>query len=128
MASETQKLKKKLDRLFSEWVRRSGCVDGFCVCYTCGNSKPYELTDAGHYVSRQHSATRWLPMNCKPQCRGCNRFNHGRPIDFREHLVAEYGELAVVELEQQRHETRQWTDDELDAAIDVYQAKLAGMR
>jgi hypothetical protein len=87
-------LVKKLDKIFSIWIRskdadHTGQVD----CYTCGVSKSWKYeTDAGHFQSRGKYATRWEPLNVKPQCKRCNGFRGGEQYRFAQNLDKEYGE------------------------------------
>ena len=80
-------LKGKLDRLFSEYIRRRDADAGYCRCVTCGKVQHWKEMDAGHFVPRDRIATRWDERNVHAQCRECNRFRsgqqfgHGRAID-----------------------------------------------
>lgn len=74
-------LKKKLDVLFSKYVRLR---DYLKPCVTCG--KPWEPNfQCGHVFSRRHLSTRWDDQNANAQCPGCNMFEGGRQY---EHALA----------------------------------------
>ena len=63
------KLRNKLDRVFSWYVRLKDTDDaGNVSCITCGKVQHWLHVDAGHLISRKYMATRWLPVNVKPQC------------------------------------------------------------
>lgn len=68
-------LKAKLDRVFSEYIRLRDTAghtkDGYFRCISCGQIKPYSQADCGHYIGRQHMATRYNEINCNAQCRNC---------------------------------------------------------
>ena len=73
--SRNATLKAKLDRVFSEYIRlrdtEGRTKDGFFKCISCGQIKPYSQADCGHYIGRQHMATRYNEINCNAQCRYC---------------------------------------------------------
>lgn len=71
-------LKAKLDKEFSLFIRlRDAMPNGYFRCISCGQIKPFEQADNGHYINRQHMNTRFDEMNCNAQCRHCNRFMEG---------------------------------------------------
>lgn len=88
-------LAHKLDKVFSEFIRlrdirHAGIGSGFRIrCITCGNYFLWKEADAGHFIARNHKATRWDEKNVNGQCRSCNRFHsgeqyaHGIAIDKR---------------------------------------------
>lgn len=52
-------LKAKLDKEFSLFIRLRDCMpNGYFRCISCGQIKPFEQADCGHYFSRTHLATR----------------------------------------------------------------------
>lgn len=100
------KLKKMLDSVFSQYIRRSYAdQEGMVACYTCGKVKNWKEIQNGHFVSRQYLATRWDENNCRPQCVGCNMFGQGKPLDFEERLKKDLGEEYVETMKMKRHET-----------------------
>lgn len=48
MASKTNI--KKLDILFSKWVRNRDSKNGVFTCCSCKQMKPFEQADAGHML------------------------------------------------------------------------------
>lgn len=116
---------KKLDKVFSAYIRlRDTMPSGFFKCISCGQIKPFEQGDNGHYVNRQHMSLRFSEMNCNMQCRKCNRFDEGNIMGYRQGLVRKYGEQRVVLLESKKHETKHWSDFELEAMIKHYTAEV----
>ncbi len=73
--SKKPNLKTKLDRVFSEYIRLRDTAghskEGYFRCISCGQIKPYSQADCGHYIGRQHMATRYNEINCNAQCRNC---------------------------------------------------------
>lgn len=121
--SPLQKAKKETDRWCSRYVRIKAAVD-FCKshanypndlvgeCYTCDRIVDVvHKGDSGHYKSRGMGGSSGLYFNVKAirlQCKRCNGFEGGMPKEFREHLVREYGESQVKELEL-RHRIHTYT-------------------
>ena len=108
-------LVKKLDKVFSTWIRsKDADHDGSVDCYTCGVTKnwKYEI-DAGHFMGRGKYATRWNPQNVKPQCKKCNGFRSGEQFLFSKHLDLEYGEGTADWLVFESNQTARFTNDEL---------------
>lgn len=97
-------LKKKLDILFSQYIRHKFSKHGMCLCYTCDKILPIKQIQNGHFISRQYLATRWEVDNCRPQCFGCNVYGHGKFLDFEERLVKEVGKNKVEEMKRRRHQ------------------------
>lgn len=129
MATETEKLKKKLDNVFSQYIRLRDMLPNTTVfrCISCGLIKPITQADCGHYINRQHMSTRFSEINCNAQCRSCNRFDEGNIQGYRRGLVSKYGETKVVILESQKYETRKYTAFEYTALIAHYKSEVERM-
>ena len=95
MIDTISKLKKKLDSVFSLFVRNKYAIrkkyarSGSVACFTCGAVKPVSEMQNGHYVSRVYLATRFDEENCRPQCIGCNIFKNGNLDEFAIRLERE---------------------------------------
>lgn len=77
-----------LDKEFSTWVRASSAEGAYARCYTCGKIGHWKTEmDAGHFIGREYTGTRWNPENVKPQCQSCNRFHEGEKARFALHLI-----------------------------------------
>lgn len=77
------KLKKKLDSLFSLYIRHKYADEnGIVECYTCGKKLPIKRIHNGHFMSRGYLATRFDERNVRPQCPGCNLFGGGKVAEF----------------------------------------------
>lgn len=113
----------KLDKVFSRYIRLRDCMpNGYFRCISCGQIKPFEQADCGHYINRQHMSTRFDEMNCNAQCRKCNRFMEGNMQGYRQGLVAKYGEQRVLLLEAKKKQTRKYADFEYEQLIKYYKA------
>lgn len=66
--------------------------NGYFRCISCGQIKPFEQADCGHYFSRTHLATRFDENNCHAECRHCNRFKADHLEGYRVNLIAKIGQ------------------------------------
>ena len=113
---------KKLDKVFSLWVRmKDADHTGQVNCFTCGISKDwkYEM-DAGHFQSRGKYATRWHELNVMPQCKRCNGFRGGEQYKFAQNLDALHGEGTADWVEFESNQPARFTNDELLEKIKHY--------
>lgn len=84
--------KRKADRYFSEYIRsRDTDYRGLGQCITCGEWKPYEKLDCGHFISRRFESTRYNEQNANVQCQRCNRFENGNQFAHGKSIDAKYG-------------------------------------
>lgn len=124
------KLKKKLDAIFSKYVRLSNAdKNGYVKCYTCGVKKYWEKDgmQAGHFMSRKHTATRFDEQNVKPQCYSCNCHFYGRQFVFGKNLDKEFGEGTADALLQKSRQTQKNTVIDLQELIELYSNKLENL-
>lgn len=126
-ASKGADLKKKLDRVFSQYIRLRDMLPGTTLfrCISCGKVYPISNADCGHYINRKHMSTRFSEVNCNAQCRQCNRFDEGNMSGYRLGLIGKYGEQRVAFLEAQKYETRKYYDYEYEALIAHYKKEIA---
>ena len=91
---------KKLDRVFSKYIRLRDRIDGgdFAYCCTCGRPKPLKEMDAGHFINRRHYGTRFDERNVHSQCRKCNRFEEGKLYEYGLFLKEKYGDDIIDRL------------------------------
>lgn len=84
------KLKKKLDNIFSRYIRlRAADRNGNVVCYTCDRVYFWKKIQNGHFITRSKVSTRFDEDNCRPQCYGCNVMQQGRQYEFSKRLDLE---------------------------------------
>jgi len=120
-------LKKKLDAVFSEWIRRKDAKDGIATCVTCGAKKEWKSIQCGHFVSRVHLATRWLEQNCAPQCSTCNVLKRGNMVEYAVWMNENWGWGTIEELRRLKHTTVKYTPAKLKEMIEDYQAKVKAL-
>ena len=124
-------LTKKLDKVFSEYIRlRDSKAFGYKAfkCISCGRILPYEQADCGHYFSRLHMDTRFDERNWHAECRHCNRFIADHLDAYRTHLIQKIGENEFNKLSLLAHGSRKWSRYELDEMIKYYQGKIKEMK
>jgi hypothetical protein len=119
------KLKKKLDAIFSKYIRwYYADANGYVECYTCGVTKPVKEMQCGHFQSRRHYATRWHTDNCKPQCVKCNMFMQGNIWVYGNKLKAEIGDVKFNELIQLSNSTVKYTQQDYLDMLEYYKKEL----
>tara|TARA_R110000803_G_scaffold14887_4_gene41327 strand:+ start:1306 stop:1731 length:426 start_codon:yes stop_codon:yes gene_type:complete len=114
------KLVKKLDIVFSQYVRMSNAnSQGVCTCVTCGK-QGYWKSDgiqAGHFMSRRHFSTRWDESNVLPQCIKCNMYTQGEQYKYSLHLGVATSDLLL----KKSREIVKFSTDELEDMIKKYE-------
>tara|TARA_R100001163_G_scaffold33509_1_gene25953 strand:+ start:700 stop:1107 length:408 start_codon:yes stop_codon:yes gene_type:complete len=99
----TAKLKAKLDKIFSEYIRlRDSDHKGNCKCISCGKEALAfgGSIHAGHFMSRRHLATRYDEKNVNSQCSYCNTFLNGNQYRASIGINNKYGNGTAEELEK----------------------------
>ncbi len=121
----TTKLVKKLDAVFSKYIRwYYADANGYVECYTCNVQKPVKEMQCGHFQSRKHRSTRWHTNNCRPQCVKCNMYSQGEQYTFGKLLEAEIGKESVDEIVATSKRTLKLTKVDLESLIDYYTEEL----
>jgi hypothetical protein len=116
---------KKADVIYSRYIRYSYADGrGNIVCFTCDSVKPVVEMDCGHFVGRQHKATRFLETNTHPQCRYCNRYCEGKKDVYAVRLIHKYGPNILLELQEAKNKIVKWSPSDLQALIESYKQKL----
>ena len=93
MKPSISKLKKKLDKYFSLWIRlKDADSNGYNFCFTCNKFDHYKNLQNGHFISRKYLSTRFDEQNCAPQCPKCNIFCYGEQYLFGQKLGSELAE------------------------------------
>lgn len=114
--NNTRLLKKKLDKVFSDYIRQRDKG----ICFTCGNKKDWQKQQNGHYISRGNYNTRYDEENCHCQCVACNIFKKGNYPAYSEALMNKYGVEIIGKLNKRAREVKQWTAQELKEMIQKY--------
>jgi len=112
------KLKKKYWTVFSRFIRlRDADKWGMCKCCTCGSRKVWKQMQAGHFISRVHSAVLFNEKNVHAQCVGCNMFKQGNPQNYWLFMEEKYGRKVIDELMEMRAKIRRFKATELEEWI-----------
>ncbi len=113
-------LVKKLDTVFSIYIRRRYAKDNIAECVTCGKQDHWKNLQAGHFMSRKHYATRWDEDNVEVQCMGCNVYRYGEQYKFSKYL----GETLADALLVKSRQIQKFTDADLIDLIELYTDKV----
>lgn len=111
---------KKLDTVFSEYIRRRYAKNDIAECVTCGKQDHWKKLQAGHFMSRKHYSTRWDEDNVQVQCSSCNVFRYGEQYKFSLYLGAEKSEELLVK----SREIAKFSNTDLMMMYESYKQKL----
>lgn len=114
-------LVKKLDAVFSIYIRRRYAVNDIAKCVTCGKEEHWKSLQCGHFMSRKHMSTRWNEDNCQVQCAGCNVFRYGEQYKFSLYL----GNNLAEQLHIKSKEVCKFTEVELQELIQHYTHQIS---
>ena len=115
------KIVKKLDTIFSQYIRLKDSENEYATCFTCGKSDHWKKLQNGHFQSRRHYSTRWDEVNCQVQCAGCNVFRQGEQFIFSKNLDLKYGKGTAENLQIQAGQIIKLSDSELQEMIKDYE-------
>ena len=114
------------DIQFSYFIRlRDSNDDGIGQCCTCKKYGQVKYMDNGHYIGRQHQATRYSEKNCSLQCKKCNGLEEGFKVEHRRYLVELYSEKAVLLLESSKRQTTKRSANDVKLIADYYKKETA---
>lgn len=120
------KLKKQLDTIFSQYIRRKYAnEEGMVKCYTCTTVKHWKEIQNGHWIPRHNLATRFSEDNCRPQCVACNMFQKGMPDVFAVNLLKEG--IDIIALQQTRYSVFKIDSAWYESKIQLYTHMLEEM-
>jgi len=125
MPTTISKLKKKLDKVFSEFIRKRNADDlGFITCFTCGVKRHWKEQQAGHFQSRSHHSTRWDEVNVQVQCVKCNMYRQGEQYKFGLYLDERFGKGTAKDLENRAKTIVKLNRVDYEEAIERYKQKI----
>ena len=118
-------LKRRLDKVFSEWIRRKDCsAYGQAMCVSCGAVGHWRSMQCGHFVSRVRLATRWNVENCAVQGARFNIFLRGNAVGYARWLEKRYGSDIFARLDEKSRQSVKFTRTDLQAMIERYTEQL----
>lgn len=95
-------LKRKLDEIYSVYVRKTASdKTGYVTCY-CGVRIHWKESDCSHYIPRGCLALRYDSRNTTPSCRRCNRYMGGNLAAYALSLEARFGVGILQELDREK--------------------------
>jgi 5-methylcytosine-specific restriction endonuclease McrA len=137
--SKKQKLKEKLWKLTSEYIRRrdhaefqagegKGMAEDLSKCCTCGIIKPWKELQAGHFVARaQGLATYFDERNIHSQCFRCNCNLGGNGAEYYPFMEKKYGKAVIDELRRLSRTTVKFTEADYEEMIEETKKKLEAL-
>lgn len=128
-APTLKSLIKRLDALFSEFVRRrdSDKHSGVSYCRTCGSTGRWQDFQCGHWIKRFYLGTRWREENCTTQCGICNGYRRGAQEEHAAYIAKTYGAPMLEELVLAKQGVHRITRAELQSKIEHYQNRIADL-
>lgn len=109
-----QKLKKETWKWCSKYIRLRDMPNGWGYCCSCG--KGTVKGDAGHFIGRGLGGSSGIyfdERNIHLQCKPCNAFKQGAPVEYRKFMLKRYGQNVIDELEL-KHRIHNYTLMELE--------------
>ena len=121
----TRGLRRKAWTIFSKYIRRKYSDHvGYCYCVTCGKHQKWQQMDAGHAIGGRRNSVLFQEDLVRPQCRYCNRYQGGKPLEFREALIREYGEKRFEYLRALAKRPKFYTREQYQGLIFFYGKKV----
>lgn len=115
---------KKLDQVFSLYIRLRYATNEIAECYTCGKVDHYKKLQCGHFMSRKYYATRWDEDNCQVQCYSCNVMRYGEQYKFGLRLAKEKQLDLPEKLLAKTRKITKFSDVDIKEMIDLYKEKV----
>lgn len=115
---------KRLDTVFSLFIRQRDTENGYGRCCSSGKIIPYESGDAGHFINRRKMSTRWHEDNVHFQSRYDNRFGEGNAAGYALFMIEKYGKEHVEYLRALSEEPAHFTVPEIELMIKDYKQRL----
>jgi hypothetical protein len=119
------KLIKKLDTIFSKYIRQRDAKKEIATCFTCGKKAHWKKLQNGHFQSRRFYATRWDEINCQVQCAGCNVFKYGEQFTFGLNLDSKFGAGTAQRLHTKARVITKLSSPDIEELILMYEDLVA---
>jgi hypothetical protein len=125
-----KQLDKSLWTVFSEFIRlRDRVSSSHFVCIACGEPKPLNQMQAGHYFERTNKAIKYNEKNVNCECISCNYYHReDSKSGYKEGLIKKYGPGIIEELEIKKSRSNNWSHFEYEILIKEYKEKVKKMR
>lgn len=122
-------VKKKLWKIFSEFIRLRDCLNttglpNYGKCITCEKIIPRTLLQAGHFIAGRHNANLFSEKGTHAQCYNCNINLKGCTLVYRRRIIELYGQGYDEILEQEEKKMLKFLIPELEEKIEYYKKKI----
>ena len=117
--------------VFSVYVRLRDIIpgtQGYCRCITCGRMRKWNEGDAGHGISRGKLAVKYNEKNVHFQCKNCNKWKNGDPINYKIEMNKRYGPNTWDLLVHAGNQMCKMQKFEWDILIDLYSMKVRELK
>lgn len=114
---ELRTLKKKLDTIFSIYIRRR---DGM-RCVVCGST---HMPQCGHVFTRKNLSTRWHEQNAFCQCARCNYMHELSAWPYYKWFIEKFGKDALDDMQRLHNTTKQMHRGDYEEQIAYYEGKI----
>lgn len=118
MSKELTNLKKKLWKVFSQYIRRRDKG----VCFTCGLKKHWKEQQAGHMIPKSVGGLSlyFHELNVNVQCYRCNINLGGNGAIYAKNFVEKYGQWKFDELLQEKNKIVKFSKQHYLFLLDHY--------
>lgn len=126
-ARETKSmLTKKLDRIFSEYIRRKYSDENWMItCISCEKKSHRKEANNCHWINRWNKQYRFDEDNCRPGCTSCNLYNKEFHIRvFTTKQITRLGIETVNIMNDNTNYVYKQGKTELKALIEEFSTKL----
>ncbi len=122
----TSMLTKKLDKIFSEYIRRKYSNSEWMItCISCEKVIHWKESHNCHWISRWNKQYRFDEENCRPWCAWCNTFNQAFHIRiFTTKQISRLGQETVDLMIDNTNYVYKLGKTELKALIEEFNTKL----
>lgn len=134
----TSKLKQDLQVLFNKYIRQRDSKDGKFTCISCGETKPVDQMNAGHFFNvRNYDGLRFDEDNVHGECAYCNCWNESHLVGYTLNLQNKIGLKRFNELLERTNEYKRtgvnssiigrlnkWDRLALEELIEHYKGKI----
>jgi len=127
MRSKNKTLQRKLDNLFSVYIRiLHADLNGYVKCISCGKLLHFSKIDCGHFVNRncKNETLRFSPKNCFPQCRHCNFYYEGNPAGYALEIIEKFGLEHLKSLFLTQSTSFSFSDSEYKILLRYYNQEI----
>jgi hypothetical protein len=118
------RLRNKVWKVFSLYIRQKGSVNGYNRCVTCGDVKEIAELHSGHFRHGKTIECYFDERNVHPQCPKCNLYLSGNIIEYYPFMEREYGTSVIEEIKNAPKVI--WKRDYLEELYRKYSNRLKG--